>query len=107
MREPFAALKMQRTMGHADLDELAGYVQETPRARAAAPGELPPLAAVEDVGPRGTNLDDQTFPKTPKGDEKHRLTCDNNPRKPLRLPQVPLLVSRDQRRSGSTAYWRM
>ncbi len=25
--------QVQRNMGHADLDELAGYVQETPEAR--------------------------------------------------------------------------
>lgn len=67
---------VQRVMGHADLDELAGYVQETTAARAkmlAALGERPELAAVADVGPRGTergtDSDNQPFPETPTGDE--------------------------------------
>lgn len=71
--DPF---QVKRIMGHADLDELAGYVQETPAARAkmlAALGELPPLAAVEDVGPRGTDRgtdsDNQPIPAAPNGDE--------------------------------------
>ncbi|MEU0467194.1 tyrosine-type recombinase/integrase [Amycolatopsis sp. NPDC006131] len=57
---------VQRVMGHADLDELAGYVQETREARTkmlAALGERAPLSAVEPVGrrgtDRGTNLDNQ------------------------------------------------
>ncbi|WP_409466322.1 tyrosine-type recombinase/integrase [Amycolatopsis sp. GA6-003] len=50
--DPFA---VQRVMGHADLEELAGYVQETPEADSrmlAALGERQPPKA---VGPRGTD----------------------------------------------------
>lgn len=60
---------VQRAMGHADLDELAGYVQETTAARAkllAALGDRPTLAPVEDVGrrgtKRGTDSDDLALP---------------------------------------------
>jgi integrase len=48
---------VKRLMGHADLEELEGYVQETPAARArllASLGERPTLAAVEERGTRGT-----------------------------------------------------
>ncbi|MEV4604831.1 tyrosine-type recombinase/integrase [Amycolatopsis sp. NPDC049253] len=62
-------------MGHADLEELAGYVQRTPEARAkllAALGERAELKSVPDVGPRGTdrgtNPDNQALPSTPTED---------------------------------------
>lgn len=68
---------VQRTMGHADLAELSGYVQETPQARArmlAALGEHPALSAVDgDRGTRGTDRgtdrDNQTLPGTTGGGE--------------------------------------
>lgn len=66
---------VQRAMGHADLEELAGYIQETTTARAkmlAALGERQELAAVADVGPRGTehgtDLGNQPLSDTPNGD---------------------------------------
>ncbi|MCU1685098.1 MAG: xerC [Amycolatopsis sp.] len=53
----------KRIMGHSDLEELEGYVQETPAARArmlASLGERPQLAAVdESVGQRGTDSTNQ------------------------------------------------
>lgn len=58
--DPFT---VKRIMGHADLEELEGYVQETPEARAkllAALGETPPLKVVEQPGtPSGTDVDFQ------------------------------------------------
>lgn len=64
---------VQRVMGHADLEELAGYVQETPQARArmlAALGERPPLSAVDRRGPdRGPDPDNQALPVATEGDE--------------------------------------
>lgn len=55
-------IAVQRITGHADLDELAGYAQDSPEARArllAALGERVPLAPVEqhgtDSGARGTD----------------------------------------------------
>lgn len=66
---------VKRIMGHADLEELEGYVQETPQARArilAALGERPALSAVEsDVDPRGPkrgpDLDNQALPDATNG----------------------------------------
>ncbi|WP_157606531.1 tyrosine-type recombinase/integrase [Saccharomonospora cyanea] len=62
---------VQRVMGHADLSELAGYVQETRQARArmlAALGEVAPLAAVDPRGPgRGPDFDNQALPDVPAG----------------------------------------
>lgn len=70
--DPFA---VKRIMGHADLDELSGYVQETPQARArmlAALGERPQLSAVEGVvgsrgTDRGTDSDNQASPEATNG----------------------------------------
>lgn len=63
--DPFT---VKRIMGHADLEELEGYVQETPEARAkllAALGEKPPLKVVEQPGtPSGTNSDGNTLEDT-------------------------------------------
>ncbi|PXY25169.1 hypothetical protein BAY59_24400 [Prauserella coralliicola] len=63
---------VKRVMGHADLDELAGYVQETPQARAkmlAALGEPTPLTVVDPRGPdRGPNSDNQPLPEASRGD---------------------------------------
>ena len=69
--------QVQRVMGHADLDELAGYVQETSSARArmlAALGERPGLSVVDDERgtrgtDRGTDLGNQASPDAPKGGE--------------------------------------
>jgi integrase len=67
---------VKRVMGHADLEELEGYVQETPAARSnmlAALGERAPLAVVEDRGTRGTGrgteVDNQTLPTVTREDE--------------------------------------
>jgi integrase len=64
---------VKRIMGHSDLEELAGYVQETPQARArmlAALGETSPLKAVDPRGPeRGPDSDNQPLAEAPKGDE--------------------------------------
>jgi integrase len=51
-----SAIELALIMGHADLNQLKPYVQETPEARAralAALGEVPELRAVEDVGQPG------------------------------------------------------
>lgn len=69
--------QVQRVMGHADLDELAGYVMETTASRAkmlAALGERPGLSVVDDERgtrgtDRGTDSDNQPIPETPNGDE--------------------------------------
>lgn len=67
---------VQRMMGHADLEELAGYVQETPQARAkmlAALGERPQLLAVDPDSPRGPDrgpdFDNQALPETTSKEE--------------------------------------
>jgi len=69
--------QVQRVMGHADLEELAGYVQETSAARSrllAALGERPQLSVVDDERgtrgtDRGTDSDNQAFPTAPNGEE--------------------------------------
>lgn len=59
-------------MGHADLEELYGYVQETPASDdklLAALGEPQPLKVVGRRGTRrGTDRDNQSLPDAPKGD---------------------------------------
>lgn len=67
---------VQRTMGHADLEQLGEYVQETRSAHSrmlAALGERPELSVVDDPHgmrgtERGTNLDNQVSPTAPRGE---------------------------------------
>ncbi|WP_284746460.1 tyrosine-type recombinase/integrase [Amycolatopsis sp. RTGN1] len=65
-------LLVQRKMGHADLEELAGYVQETEASNAqllAALGEQQSLKAVGSRGTtRGTDLGNQPLPDAAEGD---------------------------------------
>lgn len=66
---------VQRITGHADLDELAGYVQDSPAARArllAALGQAQPLQAVtgHDGAEDGADSDSEALPDTQgKGDQ--------------------------------------
>ncbi|HEY3712849.1 MAG TPA: hypothetical protein VGL64_25955 [Amycolatopsis sp.] len=58
-------------MGRADLEELTGYVQRAPEARAkllASRGEHNALTVIDGVGQRGTNRDNQTLPDAPSDD---------------------------------------
>lgn len=62
-------------MGHADLDQLAEYVQRTPESRAkllAALGERTELSVVDGMGrrgtSRGTDSDNQALPDATDGD---------------------------------------
>jgi integrase len=70
------AFTLADVMGHADVKQTREYVQQTQSARArmlAALGERPKLAAVEDVGPRGTDRgtdsDNQALPTVTNEDE--------------------------------------
>lgn len=72
--DPFA---VQRVMGHADLEELAGYVQETPEADSrmlAALGERQPPKVVGRRGTgRGTDRRNQTLRTVTKPDDANAV----------------------------------
>lgn len=101
---------VQQVMGHADLDELAGWlVHETSTARArmlAALGERPGLSVVDDERgtDRGSDLGNQPVPRGFEGRRgERRLTSDSSPRSALSFPTAPIHESPGRRHSDISA----